>query len=129
MIVGEHPLKDVYRRLMWGPARALLEAGPPALELRVLAGGGALAAAMLPQKRALLSENLARAFPGLERPALDALASEAFGAHLANQYVSFCFERCDAHDRDTGEGHEGGSYSAPLEDPAAPSAHTLRSVG
>lgn len=96
MIVGEHPLKDLYRRAVWGPARAALEAAPAPLELAAVATGGALAAALLSGKRQHLAENLARAFPQHSPDELDALARQAFQAHLANQYISFSFSKCDA---------------------------------
>lgn len=95
MIVGEHPIKDLYRRLVWGPVRRGLEAAPAPMELDAVALGGRLGAALLPGKRAGLRENLARAFPALGAEALDALATQAFQAHLANQYISFSFGKCD----------------------------------
>ncbi len=96
MILAEHPLKDLYRRAVWGPVRAALEASPAPMELTAVAAGGALAAAMLANKRAKLRENLARAFPQHTSTELDGLARAAFQAHLANQYISFSFPKCDA---------------------------------
>lgn len=96
MIVGEHPLKDLYRQVVWGPGRRLLEALPAPLELAAVRAGGRTAALALGARRAALRENLARAFPGRGDQDLDALAARAFEAHLANQYISFSFEKCDA---------------------------------
>lgn len=96
MIVGEHPLKDLYRRALWGPGRAALERLPAPLELDLVRGGGRVAAALLSSRRAALRENLARAFPERAPRDLDEIAARAFEAHLANQYISFSFEKCDA---------------------------------
>lgn len=96
MIVGEHPLKDVYRDVVWGPGREILERLPPSLELDLVAAGGRLAAAALRGRRMALLQNLARAFPERAPDELDHIARRAFQAHLANQYISFSFSRCDA---------------------------------
>ncbi len=96
MIVGEHPLKDLYRRAVWGPGRAALERMPAPLELTVVRGGARAAAQALRARRGALRENLARAFPERGPQALDAIAARAFEAHLANQYISFSFLKCDA---------------------------------
>lgn len=96
MIVGEHPWKDVYRRVVWGPGRGLLEALPAPAEVRILERVARAAAAALPARRAGLRRNLRRAFPEADEGRLDALARDAFAAHFANQYASFSFGKCDA---------------------------------
>ena len=96
MIFGESRLKDLYRRAVWGPGREALEALPAPLELRLLAAGARAAAMALPAKRAKVAENLARGLPDLSAEVLDALAAETFEAHVANQYISFSFPKCDA---------------------------------
>ena len=94
MIFGESPLKDAYRRVVWGPGRQVLEAGPPTLELQVVRGLGRAAAAGLSGRRAHLRRNLARAFPEWSEATLDEVARHAFAAHFANQYASFSFGSC-----------------------------------
>ena len=94
MIFGESPMKDLYRRLVWGPLRKGLEAGPLTWEIRGMRAVGRGSAAVLGGKRARLRENFARAFPELGSSELDRLARDAFAAHFSNQYLSFAFARC-----------------------------------
>jgi len=94
MIVGEHPLKDLYREALWGPGRRALEALPAPLELDVLRAGGRVAAEILAHRRGALQANLALAFPDAPPEALRRVAARAFQAHLANQYISFSFQKC-----------------------------------
>ncbi len=94
MIIGESPLKDAYRRVIWGPWRQALEAAPPGWDYRASRRLGRLAGRFSASKRAEVVANLARAFPG--RGDLDRIAVEAFGAHFENQYASFAFGRLDA---------------------------------
>ncbi len=96
MIVGEHPLKDLYRRALWGPGREILERLPAPWEMRLIHAGGRAAARALSRRRHGLRENLSLAFPERPEAALDEIAARAFQAHLANQYVSFSFPKCDA---------------------------------
>lgn len=96
MIFGEHPLKDAYRRALWGPGRRALLRLPPPLELYGISGGARVAAQLLSGKRARILENLRRAFPDERDEVLDRIAREAFAAHFANQYLSFSFSKCDA---------------------------------
>lgn len=94
MVFGESPLKDVYRRAVWGPWRELLEACPPGWEFRVNRRIGLLVARAFPEKRAQVEENLRRAFP--DREDLDEVAAQTFATHFENQYASFAFGRIDA---------------------------------
>ncbi len=94
MIIAESPLRDAYRRIMWGPWRALMESAPPGLDYRAAQRIGRTAAHFSPAKRAVVKANLARAFPDLAN--LDEVARAAFGAHFENQYASFAFGRLDA---------------------------------
>jgi len=94
MVFGESPLKDVYRRVVWGPGRQLLEASPDTAELRLIRAAARGAALGLRGRRAQLVANLQRAFP--DRGDLDQLAQEAFAAHFSNQYLSFTFGKCGA---------------------------------
>lgn len=96
MIFGESPLKDVYRRVVWGPGRHALNLLPSPWEVRVVRGAGRVAAAVLADKRARIRENLARAFPDRPSSELDGIARAAFAAHFSNQYISFTFPRCTA---------------------------------
>jgi lauroyl/myristoyl acyltransferase len=94
VVIGESPLKDTYRRVVWGPWRRALEAAPPGWDYRASRRLGRLAGRLSGQKRADVVANLRRAFP--DRSDLDAVAVEAFGAHFENQYASFAFGRLDA---------------------------------
>lgn len=94
MIFGESPLKDAYRRLVWGPGRQALEASPAGAEILAVRALGRGAAAALSGRRAHLRRNLARAFPDWSEEQLDEVARHAFAAHFANQYASFSFGSC-----------------------------------
>lgn len=91
MVFAESPLKDVYRKLVWGPYRELLGRAPAGAELRLNRRLGAVAARLSKGKRAQLVANLRRAFP--DRDDLDELAAEAFCTHFADQYISWSFAR------------------------------------
>lgn len=94
MVFGESPLKDVYRRLVWGPWRELLERSPWGWEYRVNRRLGEAAGLVARGKRAMVLKNLRRAFP--ERQDLEAVAVQTFATHFVNQYASFAFGRIDA---------------------------------
>ncbi len=91
MVIEENPLKDAYRKVVWGPWRALLESLPPGWEYRanrrVGLVVGALAASKMGQVRANLERGLGR------RPDVPAIARETMGTHFLNQYASFAFGR------------------------------------
>lgn len=91
MVFGESPLKDLYRQIVWGPWRELLERSPYGWEYQAnwLMGQGVGRAAR--GKRAAVVRNLQRAFP--DRSDLARVAVHAFATHFANQYASFAFGR------------------------------------
>ena len=94
MVFGESPLKDVYRRLVWGPYRRALGRLPAGTELRAnrLLGRVAWRGARSQRERVL--RNLERAFP--DRGDLEAVAEQTFQNHFADQYVSWTFARIAA---------------------------------
>ena len=101
MVFGESPLKDVYRRVVWGPYRRSLGRLPAGTELRANRLLGRVAFRFAPGQRERVVRNLRRAFP--ERGDLDALAEKVFENHFADQYVSWTFARIAAG--------EGASYT------------------
>ncbi len=94
MVIPESPMKDGYRRIVWGPWRRALEATPPGWDYRLTRRLGRAAGRASATKKAAVMVNLRRAFP--LRSDLDAIAIEAFGSHFCNQYASFAFGRLDA---------------------------------
>jgi lauroyl/myristoyl acyltransferase len=94
VIFGESRLKDVYRRMTWGPGRVTLEALPAPAEMRLIRVLARASARALPARRRQLRTNLARAFPDWSDSQLDAASREAFAAHFSNQYISFSFSKC-----------------------------------
>lgn len=93
MVVGESPLKDAYRRVVWGPWRWALERGPLGWEYRANRRLGLVAGRFSGGTRARVEENLRRAFPDRD---VSSLARRTFAAHFANQYASFAFPRVTA---------------------------------
>lgn len=91
MVIGESPVKDLYRRVVWGPYRELLERGPYGWEYRANRRLGLLAALGARGKVKEVEENLRRAFP--DRTDLAAVARQTMGTHFLNQYASFAFGR------------------------------------
>lgn len=91
MVFGEGPLKDVYRRLVWGPYRWALQRAPAASEVRVNRGLGRLAASLMHGRRATLESTLRGALGELVDPAV--VARRCFETHFANQYVGFGFAK------------------------------------
>lgn len=94
MVFGESPLKDVYRKVIWGPYREALGRLAPGSELRANRLLGRLAFQAASNKRARVVENLRRAFP--DRDDLDAIALKTFQNHFADQYISWTFARIAA---------------------------------
>ena len=86
MIIGESPLKDLYRLLVWGGGPELAQLVPAPGEARMLRAMGRAAAQLLPRKHAQIRDNIHVAFP--HRKDCAQLASAAFAAHFANQYIS-----------------------------------------
>lgn len=91
MVFGESPLKDLYRRVVWGPYRELLERAPWGWEYRVNRRLGQLVGLVARGKIREVETNLRRAFP--ERDDLRRVAVETMGTHFVNQYASFAFGR------------------------------------
>jgi lauroyl/myristoyl acyltransferase len=89
MVIEENPLKDVYRRLVWGPWRELLERLPAGWEYRANRRLGLCVAAVARNKVAQVAANMDRAL-GAD-PQRPALARETMGTHFLNQYASFAF--------------------------------------
>ena len=89
MVFGENALKDVYRRLVWGPWRRMLEAAPAGFELRANASLGRLMSHLSP--RSDLSERLTEA-GATDRRAV----REIYETHFMNQYVGFSFAKITA---------------------------------
>ena len=96
MIFGEHPLKDAWRRVIWGPGRAALEGLPPGWEQRIARARGRAAALAMVERRARIRDNVARAFPEAPAAVLDRVARDAFATHFAYQYLCFSFGKCTA---------------------------------
>ena len=93
MIFGESRLKDMYRRVVWGPGREALESLPPAWEMRAVRAAARVAGRTA--RRGHLDANLARAFPDRTPAIRRRIAQDAFAAHFSNQYASFSFGKCD----------------------------------
>ena len=91
MVFGESKLKDVYRKLVWGPYREALERSPWGWEYRVNRRVGRVASYFTAGKLGEVEENLRRAFP--DRQDLRGVARETMGTHFVNQYASFAFGR------------------------------------
>jgi lauroyl/myristoyl acyltransferase len=100
VVFDESPLKDLYRRLVWGPYRRGLGRLPAGTELRLNRGLGGLVSLGARGKRERVRRNMARAFG--EDPRLDAWVRQTFQTHFADQYVSWTFARI--------AGGEAGSY-------------------
>jgi lauroyl/myristoyl acyltransferase len=101
VIFGEGKAKDLYRRLVWGPGVTGVGLLPVGVEHRVFRGLGRVASVAAPRKRREVEENLARAFPSGRVPdgrLLSVIASDAFAAHFANQYIGASFVRCTGED-------------------------------
>lgn len=91
MVIEENPLKDVYRRIVWGPWRNLLESLPPGWEYRANRRFGLLVGALAASKMGQVRANLERGLG--PRSDLAAIARETMGTHFLNQYASFAFGR------------------------------------
>lgn len=91
MVFGESALKDLYRKIVWGPYREALGKLPPGAELRFNRRLGRLAARFSRDKATHVLANLRRAFPELEDP--DEVLVRVFETHFVDQYISFSFAR------------------------------------
>ncbi len=91
MIIEENPLKDAYRKVVWGPYRELLERSPPGWEYRANRRLGLIIGALAGKKMGQVRANLERALgPNIDSAAI---ARETMGTHFLNQYASFAFGR------------------------------------
>ena len=99
MVFDEHPLKDLYRTLVWGPYRRLMEAAPPGVEIRASRRLGRLVCKRSPQRRELLRAHLRDGIG--DHPNLDRMVRECFETHFANQYVGFTFQKVTRHNWET----------------------------
>ncbi|MED5370017.1 MAG: hypothetical protein VX899_03300 [Myxococcota bacterium] len=93
LVFGESPIKDLYRKVIWGPYREALGRLPAGWELRANRRLGQLAAVGARGKGAQLRRNLARAFPGRD---LDPIVRQVFETHFVDQYISWTFARIAA---------------------------------
>jgi len=94
VVFGESRLKDVYRRVVWGPYRRGFELLPLGSEVRANRALGLLIAQLARGKRRQVERNLRLAFPDRDlRPVIDQL----FATHFMEQYISWSFHRIDAH--------------------------------
>ncbi len=92
MVFGESKVKDLYRKVVWGPYRRAFDHLPPGTEVRANQLLGQLVGRAAVGKRRQVAENLRRAFPGAElAPILDRL----FQTHFMEQYISWSFHRID----------------------------------
>ncbi|MCB9765260.1 MAG: hypothetical protein H6739_36135 [Alphaproteobacteria bacterium] len=91
MVFPESPLKDSYRRVVWGPWRRALLRLPEGYELRANRRLGRAVMRASKARREQLARNLRRAFG--ERDDLDTLIGAIFETHFVDQYISWSFAR------------------------------------
>jgi lauroyl/myristoyl acyltransferase len=91
MVFDESPLKDIYRRVTWGPYRRGLGRLPAGTELRANRRLGQLAWVGSRGKRARVHANMRRAFG--DTPELDRWVRQTFETHFVDQYISWLFAR------------------------------------
>jgi lauroyl/myristoyl acyltransferase len=92
MIFGESRAKDLYRRVVWGPAAIAMDAIPAPWEAAAVRVGARLAAEVMPATRERIRRNMVRAFGS--HPEIDRWSGEAFAAHASNQYAPLSFRKC-----------------------------------
>ncbi len=95
MVFGESRIKDLYRRVVWGPYRRAFDRLPPGSEVRANRLLGRAVARAARGKRDQVARNLGRAFPDRD---LDPIIDQLFQTHFMEQYISWSFHRID---RDT----------------------------
>ena len=113
MIFGEGRVKDVYRRMVWGPGQQGLELLPGPWEHRAVRLLGRVMTKTARRKYEEVLLNLGRAFPSGMVPdgrPLDDVAADAFASHFANQYIGFSFDKCDARQWPLYLGWQGLEY-------------------
>jgi KDO2-lipid IV(A) lauroyltransferase len=91
MVFDETPLKDVYRRLVWGPYRQFCGQIPLGREVQSNRILGRAVHSFSRKKRARLKANLKRALPGTTD--FSAITRACFQTHFAEQYVAWSFAR------------------------------------
>jgi lauroyl/myristoyl acyltransferase len=94
MIFGESRAKDLYRRVVWGPAAIAMDAVPAPWEAAAVRVGARLAAEAMHATRAHIRRNMERAFGA--RSEIDRWSGEAFAAHASNQYAPLSLQKCTA---------------------------------
>jgi lauroyl/myristoyl acyltransferase len=92
MIFGESRAKDLYRRVVWGPAASAMDAVPAPWEAVAVRVGGRFAGGAMRATRDRIRRNMARAFG--PRPEIDRWSGEAFAAHASSQYAPLSFRKC-----------------------------------
>ncbi len=90
MVFGESRLKDLYRRVVWGPYRQAFDHLPPGTEVRANRAFGLLVSRLARGKRQQVETNLRRAFPSGD---LDPVIDRVFATHFSEQYISWSFHR------------------------------------
>lgn len=98
MVFNEHPLKDLYRLLVWWPYRGVLEQLPAGVEVQANRGLGGLLAMISAGRRRELAGILQGALG--KRDDLGEIAASLFKTHLANQYVVFSFQKVTLENSD-----------------------------
>lgn len=93
MVIAESPLKDIWRRIVWGPLRQAAQAAPPTWEARLVRAMGRAAASAMPGKVDQVRRNMRRGLG--QRLDLDSQARQTFATHFGNQYIGFLFGKCD----------------------------------
>ena len=91
MVFGESPLKDIYRRVVWGPYRLALELAPATAEVRVNRKLGRLVAVAMAAERESIAANLRAALGEVDDPST--VVQRCFETHFAHQYVGFGFAK------------------------------------
>jgi lauroyl/myristoyl acyltransferase len=91
VIFGEHPAKDLYRQVVWGPYRRLLQAAPAGTEIRANRALGRLLSHVAMGRRLDLKNKLTSALGPDKR--LDSWVEECFETHIAQQYLGFSFAK------------------------------------
>ncbi len=94
MIFGESGIKDLYRKVVWGPLRQGLQAAPVLWEVKAVRALGRAAGAAMGGKLDHVKDNLRRGLG--QRDDLDRLARDTFATHFGNQYIGFLFGKCTA---------------------------------
>jgi len=95
----EGRLRDVYRQVVWGPWRRVLEGLPAGAEVVATRAMGDAAWRVAGAERAAVLQAM-RAALG-ERPEVERWGRQAFRTHFANQYAVFSFHKIGPHSAGT----------------------------